>query len=65
LGEKQVTEEECIKKVKAARTLLAEVADECGIPMIEGAISEADLNLHWVLWNMGEPVELHPELERI
>jgi hypothetical protein len=60
-----VTNEECIKKVKAARNLLAEVVEDCGIPMIEGAISEADLNLHWVLWNMGEPVELHPELEKV
>ncbi|NIQ21404.1 MAG: hypothetical protein GTN92_03470, partial [Pseudomonas stutzeri] len=50
--------------IKAARALIAEALQDCGIPMIEGALSEADLNLHWALWNLGEPVSLHPDLER-
>ncbi len=53
-----------IEKIKAARALIAEALQDCGIPMIEGALSEADLNLHWALWNLGEPVSLHPDLER-
>ena len=60
-----MTNEERIQKIRTARTLILEALDDCGIPMIEGALSEADLNLHWALWNMGEPVELQPELERI
>ena len=60
-----MTNGERIEKIKTARNLLAQVKTNCGIPMIEGALSEADLNLHWVLWNMGEPVELHPELEKV
>ena len=59
-----MTHEERIEKIRSARSLIGEALDECGVPMIEGALAEADLNLHWVLWNMGEPVDLHPELER-
>ena len=53
-----------IEKIKMARQLIIEALDECGVPMIENALSEADMNLHWALWNMGEMVELLPELER-
>ena len=60
-----MTISERIEKIKAARKLVVEALDDCGIPMIEGALSEADSNLHWALWNLGEPVELLPEMERV
>ena len=33
--------------------------------MIETLLGEADMVLHWALWNLGEPVELRPELEEL
>ena len=52
------------EKIIAARTLIKEVLIECDVPMVEGALDEADLNLHWILWNLGVDVELHPKLEK-
>lgn len=59
-----MTIEDRINKIKQARILVREVLSVCGNPMVEGALGEADLNLHWVLWNLGEKVELHPQLEQ-
>jgi len=52
------------EKIVAARSLIKEVSSKCDIPMVEGALDEADLNLHWILWNLGADVELHPKLEK-
>ena len=53
--------EERIDKLKKARALVAEAVDGCGIPMLETTLGEADMNLHWALWNLGEPVSLRHE----
>ena len=52
------------EKIVAARSLIKEDLKECDVPMVEGALDEADLNLHWVLWNLGVDVGLHPKLEK-
>ncbi len=57
----EYTEE--IEKLKAARILIREAAADLGVPMLEAALGEADMNVHWALWNMGEEMELMPELE--
>ncbi len=56
--------EDCIAKIKQARTLLAAALAGCDTPQIEAMLKNADLELHWALWNLGEPVSLHPELEK-
>lgn len=56
--------EDCIVKIKQARTLLAAAMAGCDTPQIEAMLKNADLELHWALWNLGEPVSLHPELEK-
>jgi hypothetical protein len=50
----------CIKK---ARTWLAKARANCDVPQIEAMLRNADMELHWALWNMGEVVSLRPELE--
>jgi hypothetical protein len=56
--------EECIGKIKQARAQLAAAMASCEVPQIEAMLRTADTELHWALWNLGEAVSLHPELER-
>ena len=55
-----MSHEAAIEKLKAARVLIQEASDGLGVPMLEAALTEADMNVHWALWNMGEEVELVP-----
>lgn len=55
--------EQRIEKLKQARRLVAEAVEGCGIPQLESTLRDADMNLHWALWNLGEVTELRPELE--
>jgi len=50
-----------IEKLKTARSLIQEAAAGLAVPMLEAALREADMNVHWALWNLGEEVELLPE----
>ncbi len=54
--------EERIKKIQQARAAIAEAMAGCDIPQIEAMLRNADMELHWALWNLGEPVGLRPEL---
>lgn len=56
--------EDCIAKIRQARALLAAATAACDTPQIAAMLHNADLELHWALWNLGEPVSLHPVLER-
>ncbi len=56
--------EKRIEKIHRARQLVAEAGADCGVPQLESILRDADMNLHWALWNLGEPVELRPELDR-
>lgn len=55
--------EERIAKVQAARALIQAAMAECEAPQIETMLRNADMELHWALWNLGAPVELRPEIE--
>ncbi len=55
--------EQRIEKLKQARKLIAEAVGGCGIPQLESTLQDADMNLHWALWNLGEVTELRPGLE--
>lgn len=52
-----------VQKLRQARTLVADAAAGCGIPQLECMLREADMNLHWALWNLGEVADLMPDLE--
>lgn len=53
--------EQQIRKIKEARAAIAAARQGCELPQIEAMLKNADLELHWALWNLGEPVSLHPE----
>ncbi|MGO8866890.1 MAG: hypothetical protein ACLQME_10355 [Alphaproteobacteria bacterium] len=52
-----------IKRIREARALIIAAMAECDSPQIETILKSADAELHWALWNLGEPVQLRPELE--
>jgi len=54
--------EQRIRQIKEARELLAAAMKDCELPQIEAMLRTADLELHWALWNLGEPVPLRPGL---
>ncbi|HVL34310.1 MAG TPA: hypothetical protein VM489_01430 [Burkholderiales bacterium] len=54
---------ERIRKIREARALIAEAMQGCDLPQIEAMLRNADMELHWALWNLGEPVPLRPEME--
>jgi len=56
-----MTNDQRIDRIRQARALVAEAVEGCGIPMLETTLGEADMNLHWALWNLGDPVSLRPE----
>lgn len=55
--------QELIAKIQAARTLMQAAMADCDAPQIEMMLRNADMELHWALWNLGVPVELRPEME--
>jgi hypothetical protein len=55
--------EERIAKIQAARALIQAALAECDAPQIEMMLRNADMELHWALWNLGVSVELRPEIE--
>ena len=55
--------QERIRKIREARALLAAALEDCDLPQIEAMLRNADMELHWALWNLGEPVALRPEIE--
>ena len=55
--------EERISKIRQARALLAAALQDCELPQIAAMLRNADMELHWALWNLGEPVALRPEIE--
>jgi len=50
-------------RIRQARELIAEALHGVDIPQIEAMLRNADMELHWALWNLGEPVALRPELD--
>jgi hypothetical protein len=58
-----MTTNELIETIRSARTLLISAIDEAEIPQIDAMLRNADMELHWALWNLGEPVGMRPELD--
>lgn len=51
-----------IRKITQARALLAAALQGCELPQIAAMLRNADMELHWALWNLGEPVPLRPDM---
>lgn len=57
------TNVERIERLRQARQLISEAKADSGTPQIESLLRDADMSLHWALWNLGEIDDLFPELE--
>ena len=55
---------EQIARINEARALIATAMQGCDSPQIETMLRNADMELHWALWNLGVVVAHRPELER-
>jgi len=58
-----MTKENRVARIKEARSLIVAAMSGCDSPQIETILRSADMELHWALWNLGEPVSLRPELD--
>lgn len=52
-----------IARINEARALIAAAMKNCDAPQIEAMLRNADMELHWALWNLGVVVAHRPELE--
>lgn len=55
--------EQRIEKIQEARAAIAQALAGCDIPQVAAMLRNADMELHWALWNLGVPVALRPEVE--
>ena len=58
-----MTPEQRSELIHQARRLLSEAMRGCDLPQIETILRSADQELHWALWNLGQPVSLRPDLD--
>ena len=57
-----LTPDQMIEKLKQARDLVDAVYQGCDLPQIQSTLRQADMNLHWALWNLGEVESLRHDL---
>ena len=58
-----MTRDEQIAALTRARAEVGRVIAGCDSPQIETIARSADMELHWALWNLGEPVSLRAEMD--
>ena len=52
---------EVVQTIRHARAMVISAIGETDIPQIDAILRNADMELHWALWNLGEPVGVRPE----
>lgn len=52
-----------IARISEARIGLRGLLRDCELPQIETMLRNADMELHWALWNLGVNVPLRPEAD--
>jgi hypothetical protein len=52
-----------IARIAEARADLHGLLRDCKWPQIETMLRNADMELHWALWNLGVTVPLRPEAD--
>jgi hypothetical protein len=50
-----------VARISEIRAQLRELLQGCKSPQIETMLRNADMELHWALWNLGVVVPLRPE----
>jgi hypothetical protein len=50
-----------IAAIEEARASIRKALAECELPQIEAMLRNADMELHWALWNLGVAVPMRPE----
>ncbi len=55
--------QERVATIEKARALIIAAMAGCDSPQIESMLRNADMELHWALWNLGVEVPLRPEFE--
>jgi len=58
-----MTVPELIKTIRDARATLIGAIGETELPQVDAMLRNADMELHWALWNLGEPVGVRPEFD--
>lgn len=57
-----LTPDQMIDRLKQARALVDEVYHGTDLPQIQSTVRQADMNLHWALWNLGSVDSLRHDL---
>lgn len=52
-----------IARISEVRAGIMGLMKDCDLPQIEGMLRNADMELHWALWNLGLAVPWRPEAE--
>lgn len=55
--------EQRIVALKRARIEVIAVLAASDSPQLDAILRSADMELHWALWNLGEPVALRAEMD--
>ena len=55
--------ETSIARIADVRANIKELLQDCETPQIEMMLRNADMELHWALWNLGVNLPLRPEAE--
>jgi hypothetical protein len=50
-----------VARISELRAAFKELIQDCELPQIEAMLRNADMELHWALWNLGAVVPLRPE----
>ena len=58
-----MTVPELVHTIHDIRAALIAAIGETEIPQIDAMLRNADMELHWALWNLGEPVSVRPEFD--
>jgi len=57
-----LTPDQIIDRLKQARALVDEVYRGTDLPQIQSTVRQADMILHWALWNLGSVDSLRHDL---
>jgi len=58
-----MTVPELVHTIREIRSVLIGAIGETEIPQVDAMLRNADMELHWALWNLGEPVGVRPEFD--
>ncbi len=63
MTEDKMGTEKYVARISELRIALKELLQDCELPQIEAMLRNADMELHWALWNLGVVVPFRPEAD--